>query len=215
MFEVGFTEILVISVLALVVLGPEKLPRVAAQVGRWMGRARAMARQFREQLEDEVQLAESTKTKPVPPQHDAPSATPAAAGATAGAASGEAAPPPVYNGDSYPESGATQPPEVAAAQDNYQASGHTSGHEHDAAAETAHAENPSAPAPEPEAPVYEPPSYAHPSPSGNGPSANGDNGQPAAAASSAAVESPASHHDHDDPPRRPGDFITQTHERGI
>lgn len=54
MFEVGFTEILVISVLALVVLGPEKLPRVAAQIGKWVGRARAMARQFREQLEDEV-----------------------------------------------------------------------------------------------------------------------------------------------------------------
>ena len=62
MFEVGFTEILVITVLALVVLGPEKLPRVAAQVGRWVGRARTMARQFREQLEEEVQVAE-TKAK--------------------------------------------------------------------------------------------------------------------------------------------------------
>src|SRR6185295_1487157 len=63
MFEVGFTEILVISVLALVVLGPEKLPRVAAQIGKWVGRARAMARQFREQLEDEVQLAETNKAR--------------------------------------------------------------------------------------------------------------------------------------------------------
>src|ERR1043165_804673 len=63
MFEIGFTEILVISVLALVVLGPEKLPRVAAQIGKWVGRARAMARQFREQLEDEVQLAETHKAK--------------------------------------------------------------------------------------------------------------------------------------------------------
>ncbi len=63
MFEVGFTEILVISVLALVVLGPEKLPRVAAQIGRWVGRARAMARQFREQLEEEVQINETNKTK--------------------------------------------------------------------------------------------------------------------------------------------------------
>ena len=44
MFEVGFTEILVISVLALVVLGPEKLPRVAAQIGKWVGRARSMDR---------------------------------------------------------------------------------------------------------------------------------------------------------------------------
>lgn len=56
MFEVGFTELLLIFALALVVLGPEKLPRVASQVGRWIGRARAMARQFREQLEEEVDL---------------------------------------------------------------------------------------------------------------------------------------------------------------
>ena len=52
MFEVGFTEILLISILALVVLGPEKLPRVAAQLGRWMGRARTMARQAAEAGDD-------------------------------------------------------------------------------------------------------------------------------------------------------------------
>ncbi|MEP7242987.1 MAG: Sec-independent protein translocase protein TatB [Gammaproteobacteria bacterium] len=67
MFEVGFTELLVIFVLALVVLGPEKLPRVAAQVGRWVGRARAMARQFKEQLEEEVNVAEANKTRPATP----------------------------------------------------------------------------------------------------------------------------------------------------
>jgi sec-independent protein translocase protein TatB len=61
MFDIGFSEILVIFVLALVVLGPEKLPRVAAQVGRWIGRARGMARQFREQLEEEVNLEETRK----------------------------------------------------------------------------------------------------------------------------------------------------------
>ncbi len=54
MFEVGFTELLLIFALALVVLGPEKLPKLAQQVGRWVGRARAMARQFREQLEEEA-----------------------------------------------------------------------------------------------------------------------------------------------------------------
>jgi sec-independent protein translocase protein TatB len=53
MFGIDFSEILVIFAIALVVLGPEKLPRVAATVGRWVGRARAMARQFREQLEQE------------------------------------------------------------------------------------------------------------------------------------------------------------------
>ena len=37
------------------VLGPEKLPKLANTVGRWVGRARAMARQFREQLEQEAE----------------------------------------------------------------------------------------------------------------------------------------------------------------
>jgi sec-independent protein translocase protein TatB len=64
MLDIGFSEILLIFALALVVLGPEKLPRVAAQVGRWIGRARGMARQFREQLEEEVNLEEARKTRP-------------------------------------------------------------------------------------------------------------------------------------------------------
>ncbi|MBV8307980.1 MAG: hypothetical protein JO274_10915 [Gammaproteobacteria bacterium] len=54
-------------------LGPEKLPRVVSEVGRWVGRARAMARQFREQLEEEVQLEEARKAQaqraaPPPPE---------------------------------------------------------------------------------------------------------------------------------------------------
>jgi sec-independent protein translocase protein TatB len=63
MFDIGFSEVLIIFVLALVVLGPEKLPKVAAQVGRWIGRARGMARQFREQLEEEVNLEEVRKAQ--------------------------------------------------------------------------------------------------------------------------------------------------------
>ena len=56
MFDFGFSEILVILVLALIVLGPEKLPSVVRKVGRWVGRARAMARQFQDQLEEEIDL---------------------------------------------------------------------------------------------------------------------------------------------------------------
>ncbi len=56
MFEVGFTEILLIFGIALLVLGPEKLPKLAADVGRWAGRARTMARQLRTQLEQETQF---------------------------------------------------------------------------------------------------------------------------------------------------------------
>ena len=56
MFEVGFTEIVLILGIALLVLGPEKLPKLANQVGRWAGRARAMARQLRQQLDEEVEV---------------------------------------------------------------------------------------------------------------------------------------------------------------
>jgi Tat protein translocase TatB subunit len=54
MFDIGFSEVLLIFGLALVVLGPDKLPGVARTIGRWAGRARAMARQFRDQLETEA-----------------------------------------------------------------------------------------------------------------------------------------------------------------
>lgn len=59
MFSIDFPEIVIIFGVALVVLGPKKLPGAAAQIGRWVGRARAMARQFREQLEQEVGSVES------------------------------------------------------------------------------------------------------------------------------------------------------------
>ena len=94
MFDVGFSEILVIFVLALIVLGPERLPKVAAQVGKILGRARAMARQFKDQLEEEINLEERKKTeakaiKPIempPPAQDAASLPPEVQAAAAGAA---------------------------------------------------------------------------------------------------------------------------------
>jgi sec-independent protein translocase protein TatB len=67
MLDFGFSEILLTSAIALVVLGPERLPKVARQVGNWMGRARSMARQLSEQLEREVSaddlLKEQSKTR--------------------------------------------------------------------------------------------------------------------------------------------------------
>jgi sec-independent protein translocase protein TatB len=56
MFDLGFPEILMTVIAALVVLGPKRMPQLVRQVGRWVGKARAMARQFREQLESEVDL---------------------------------------------------------------------------------------------------------------------------------------------------------------
>jgi len=89
MFEVGFTELLLIFALALIVLGPEKLPKLAQQVGRWVGRARAMARQFRDQLEEEAHNLEtkvnidpdidtSLEPKPKTPASASPYAAPPA-----------------------------------------------------------------------------------------------------------------------------------------
>jgi sec-independent protein translocase protein TatB len=60
MFSIDFPEIIIIFGVALVVLGPKKLPGAAAKIGRWVGRARTMARQFREQLEQEVSSAENS-----------------------------------------------------------------------------------------------------------------------------------------------------------
>ena len=61
MLDFGFSEILLTSAIALVVLGPERLPKVARQVGNWVGRARLMARQLSEQLVREVNAEELLK----------------------------------------------------------------------------------------------------------------------------------------------------------
>ncbi len=86
MFDIGFSEIVVIFGLALVVLGPDKLPKIAQTVGRWAGRARAMARQFRDQLEQEANQLKTdidpnaplkpTRTQHQPPQAQAPPGVP-------------------------------------------------------------------------------------------------------------------------------------------
>jgi sec-independent protein translocase protein TatB len=76
MFDIGFSEILVIFILALIVLGPEKLPRVVREVGRWVGRARAMARQFQEQLEDEVDTDRNRTTRRTEPMRPVGGTTP-------------------------------------------------------------------------------------------------------------------------------------------
>jgi sec-independent protein translocase protein TatB len=62
MFDFGFQELMVIFVVALVVLGPKRMQQLAGTVGRWVGKARGMARQFREQLETEVNLEDLEKS---------------------------------------------------------------------------------------------------------------------------------------------------------
>lgn len=78
MFDVGFAEIVLVFGIALLVLGPTRLPKLAADLGRWAGRARALARQLRAQLEQEVQY-DPLKDEPKSAQTIHTPAPPAAA----------------------------------------------------------------------------------------------------------------------------------------
>lgn len=54
MFDVGFSELLVIAVVALLVLGPERLPKAARFAGLWMRRARAHWNSVKSEFEREI-----------------------------------------------------------------------------------------------------------------------------------------------------------------
>jgi sec-independent protein translocase protein TatB len=58
MFGIGYSELLVIAIVGLVVIGPKDLPRVMRQVGRWVGRAQTMARHFRSGIDTMMREAE-------------------------------------------------------------------------------------------------------------------------------------------------------------
>jgi len=58
MFDIGFGELLLIAVVALVVLGPERLPRAARFAGLWVRRARAQWHSVKAELERELEAEE-------------------------------------------------------------------------------------------------------------------------------------------------------------
>lgn len=58
MFDIAWSELLVILVVALVVVGPKDLPRLMRTAGQWAGRARAMADQFRRSFDDMARQSE-------------------------------------------------------------------------------------------------------------------------------------------------------------
>ena len=58
MFDIGFSELLLIAVVALVVLGPERLPRAARFAGLWVRRARAQWYAVKSELEHELAAEE-------------------------------------------------------------------------------------------------------------------------------------------------------------
>lgn len=56
MFDISFGELALVFIVALIVLGPEKLPKVARTVGRWAGQARGYMRNLSNELERETQV---------------------------------------------------------------------------------------------------------------------------------------------------------------
>jgi len=58
MFDLSWTELLIVAVVAIIVVGPKDLPRALRGVGRWTGKARRMARDFRRQFDEALREAE-------------------------------------------------------------------------------------------------------------------------------------------------------------
>ncbi len=58
MFDFGFWELAIVMVVALLVVGPERLPALAGQVGKWVGKARRMIANIQSDIESEIKAAE-------------------------------------------------------------------------------------------------------------------------------------------------------------
>ena len=93
MLDVAPTELMLVALVALVVIGPKDLPRVMRTVGHWVGRARGVARHFRSGLDEMMRQAEIEEMEkrwaaenerimrehpPLPPEEEAPDETNAA-----------------------------------------------------------------------------------------------------------------------------------------
>lgn len=63
MFDVGFWELVLLAGVALLVLGPEKLPKAASTVGRWAGQARTLARGLQTQIRRELEREEQKRSR--------------------------------------------------------------------------------------------------------------------------------------------------------
>ena len=61
MFDIGFWELLVIGVVALLVIGPERLPKVARTAGLWLGRARRFVSSVKADIDREIAADELKK----------------------------------------------------------------------------------------------------------------------------------------------------------
>ena len=63
MFDIGFSELLVIGIVALIVIGPQKLPRVARTVGHLLGRLQRYVADVKADINREIELEELRKMR--------------------------------------------------------------------------------------------------------------------------------------------------------
>ena len=63
MFDIGWSELVVIAVVALIAIGPKELPGVLRMVGQWLGKARKMAAEFQGQFQEAMREAEMADLK--------------------------------------------------------------------------------------------------------------------------------------------------------
>ena len=63
MLDIGWSELVIIGVVALVVVGPKELPTLLRTVGQWVGKARRMASEFQGQINDAIREAELEDVK--------------------------------------------------------------------------------------------------------------------------------------------------------
>ena len=63
MFDVGWSEFLLIGIVALIVIGPKELPGALRTLGQWMGKLRRMASEFQGQFQEAMREAELTDLK--------------------------------------------------------------------------------------------------------------------------------------------------------
>jgi sec-independent protein translocase protein TatB len=85
MFDIGFLELIVIGVIALLVVGPERLPRVARTAGLWLGRGRRMLSSVKAEIDSELKaeelkqiLAKQAQSNPLETIIEAPDTKPSA-----------------------------------------------------------------------------------------------------------------------------------------
>jgi sec-independent protein translocase protein TatB len=63
MFDIGWSELVVIAVVALIAIGPKELPGVLRMLGQWMAKARKMAAEFQGQFQEAMREAEMAELK--------------------------------------------------------------------------------------------------------------------------------------------------------